>query len=286
MKISPVPSLGNTVAGVEGQGPRTESLRSIKMTTDATPGAAGPQEMSISDDNRDNTNSVVEATQPISPQFAALAKERRAIQRERQLLEQQKAEQAAKSQGSDAVPLARLKTETLKVLQEAGVSYDDLTAAILSDQGNPEMRAMQAKIDALEKGIDQKFSEQTTQSEKQVLAEMQREASRLTNTGDEYELIRETRSVPDVMRLIELTYRETGEVLEVTEALKLVEDELFNRNQKLLGLKKMQALFPQQAPAPQPRTQGMRTLTNKDTASVPTSARARALAAFYGTLKK
>lgn len=296
MKISAVPSLANSVSaqGVDPQATRIETRRALKMSTNATPlSSISPpdaQELSISDtsSNKD-TEPTAEVIQPISPQYAALAKQKRALQvKERELLEREKAI-LAKSQGSDAIEIARLKSEPLRVLQEAGVTYDQLTEAILANQGNPEVNALKAEITALKEGIDKKFVDRETQAEQQVLAERRREADSLIRQGDDYELVRETGSVPDVMRLIESVYRESGEVLEVNEALKLVEDELFARNQKLAGLKKMQSLFnkpvePQVAQT-QPR-QGMRTLTNKDTASVPMDRKARALAAALGTLKR
>jgi hypothetical protein len=266
------------------------------MATNATPESYLPtgnpqeavQEMPISDNNETKTEGVEEVTQPLSPQLAAVARQRRALQvKERELKERERALEA-KSQGSDQITTARLKSDPLGVLQEAGVTYDQLTEAILAGQNNPEMRALKAELDALKSGIDTKFSERERQAEEQVKLEMAREASQIVAQGDEFELVRATESVPDVIRLIESVYRESGELLNVNEALKLVEDELFARNQKLLGLKKMQGLFAKQQAETQPqlRPQGMRTLTNKDTASVPMSAKQRALAAFYGTLKK
>lgn len=286
MIISPVTSQANSVQ--EAPQSRVEALRSIKMHTNATTSHMEPQsaaELPISDINEPNLT--VEATQPISPQFAALAKQRRALQlKEREILDREKAF-LAQSQGSDRIETSRLKSDPLSVLLENGVTYDQLTEAILSSQGNSEIRSLETKLAELERGIEKKFSDRETQSEQAVLAEMKREASQMISQGDEFELVRETRSLPDVMRLIEMTYKESGEVLEVAEALNLVEEELFRRNQKIANLKKMQSLFqrPEPAPLPQQRV-GMRTLTNKDTASVPQSAKARALAAFYGTLKK
>lgn len=286
MKISPMPSLGTQVATDGAQGPAVNTMRALKMATNATPGPSFPQDLPVSDDNEDKSKAVVEATQPISPQSAALAKHRRALQvKERELADREKAI-LEKSQGSDSIALARLKSEPLNVLLEAGVTYDQLTEAILASQGNSEISALKAEINALKEGVDKRFVDSETQAEKQVLAEMQKEATQLVAQGDEFELVRETRSVPEVMRLIEMTYRETKEVLEVGEALKLVEEELFRRNQGLVKLKKMQGLFQPPAPQPQPRAQGMRTLTNKDTASVPADRKQRALSAFYGTLKK
>lgn len=283
MKISPVSQSITPAAPSEAQ-----NIRALKMNTLATPGPAGPEGdgLSISDGNEPNTNPTVEATEPISPKYAELARQRRALQvREREIQQKEKALEL-KSQGSDQIPLARLKTEPLSVLMEAGVTYEQLTEAILANQGNSEVNELKAKLAALEEGVEKKFVDREAQAEKHALSEMKREAEKIIFSNDDYELVRETKSVPDVLKLIERTYKETGEVLDVAEALKLVEDELFSRNQKIAGLKKMQGLFNPQPAPPQPRPQGMRTLTNKDTASVPMSAKQRALAAFYGTLKK
>lgn len=290
MKISAVPSLGNSVAGVEGQGSKVETLRALKMSTNATPGPAGPQaaqELLISDDNRNNEDPKVveEVTQPLSAQAAAFARQRRALQvKERELADREKA-LSSQSQGSDRIDIARLKSEPLNVLLEAGVTYDQLTEAILANQGNSEVNALKTKISELEQGIEKKFSDRETQAEQQVLAEMKRDATKLAAEGETFEMVRETGSIPDVMQLIERTYRETGEVLDVREACQLVEEELVNRYSKLANLKKLQAKLASSVQQ-SPQRQGMRTLTNRDTASVPMSAKARAIAAFHGTLKK
>lgn len=282
MKISAVPSLTQASAA------QASKSQAIKMSVDQTPGPAGPQdvqELSIPDTNE--TKEAPEPTEPISPQFAALARQRRALQvKERELAEKEKAFEQ-RTQGSDSIPKSRIQKEPLSVLLEAGVTYDQLADAITAQQSDPKVSELEAKIQALEQGLEKKFTDKEQQAEQAALSEMKKEAERLIAANDEFELVRETGSVPDVMKLIERTYRETGEVLDVAEALKLIEDELFKRNQKIIGLKKIQALY-QKPPevAPHQRSQGMRTLTNKDTASVPMSAKQRALAAFYGTLKK
>lgn len=289
MIIAPVSAPANTVATENNQGSRVDAVRAMRMTTQATPLRGEPpvaQDSHILADNEEESSAVVEETQPISPQLAALARQRRSLQvKERELLDREKALEA-KSQGSDSIPRARLKSETLKVLQEAGVTYDDLTAAILAGQGNPEMDALRAELNALKEGVDKRFTDEKTQERQAVVAEMRSEATELANQGDDFEMVREFGSVPDVIRLIETVYDQEGKLLSVKEAMQLVEDELFGRNQKLLQLKKMQGLVNPQAPAAPQARQGMRTLSNKHTASVPSSAKERALAAFYGTLKK
>lgn len=298
MKISPVPSPANSVAAPTPQGSMVQKIRSLKMATNATPASSGPpvqeevsepgvEKLPISANN-ETTEAKTEATEPLSPQFAELARRRRALQvKERELTDREKA-LASKSQGSDAVDLARLKSEPLSVLLENGVTYDQLTEAILAGQGNSEINALKQEIIALKEGVDKKFVDRETQAEQQVLAEMRKEATLLTSSDDTFEMVRETRSIPDVMKLIERTYRETGEVLDVKQACQMVEDYLFEEAHKLASLKKVQnRLTPAEPPAPQVQQRtGMRTLMNKDTASVPLSAKQRALAAFYGNLKK
>lgn len=284
MKIAPIAAPVAT--------PTAPSIRSLKMNTNATPGlvpSPPAEELSIPDNN-DSAEATVEATQPLSPQIAALAKQRRALQvKERELADREKALASQPATQADAVPIARLKEAPLSVLLEAGVTYDQLTQAILEDQGGSgaEFQALKAEIEALKKGVDEKFSEKTTQEEQQVLAQMRKEATKLVAEGDTFELVRETGSIPQVMTLIERTYRETGEVLDVTEALQLVEDELIAESLKLAALKKVQGrLQPEPPQAPQPQQRQMRTLTNRDTAVQPMSRKERALLAFTGQLKK
>ncbi len=286
MKISPVPSSVVPVVDPSGMPTpsRVESIRTIRMKTGT---GSGLEEQPGAELEQGPQNSSVDAaTQPLSPQLALLAKQKRALQmKEREIADREKALKTGS--GTPTIELARLKSEPLRVLLENGVTYEQLHDAIMAGQGEgtSELQALQAKLDALEKGIDQRFTDSATQQEKAVLAEMEKEAKQLVS-GEDFEMVREMRAVPSVMQLIERTYRESGEVLEVSEALKLVEDELFKDAQRIAGFKKIQAQFQPQQSQPQQRQYGMRTLTNRDTASVPLSAKQRALAAFNGTLKR
>ena len=299
MKISALPPSGmaqaNAPAAAAADVRQPLQAPGIRMNVNRTPGYVPGQPMppppdasklSISPLSETSAAAAVEDTQPISPQMAALAKQRRALQAERQAFEREKAERAAASQ-SATVPIDRLKSDPLSVLMESGVTYEQLTEAILKSpqRVSPELHALKQEIDALKEGVDKRFTETASQQEQQVLAEMRREADQLA-ADDAFELVRATKSVPHVMQLIERTYRETGEVLDVKEAMSLVESELEKDILQRASLKKVQAKLGQFAPQSQPQqVRGMRTLTNRDTASVPLSAKARALAAFHGQLK-
>ena len=258
--------------------PTMHPTLSMKMNTQATP---LPNEYAPV--NIEETVNTAQASKPIDPQLAMIAKQRRALQiKEKQILDREKAF-ASRPPNEGLIDVNRLKTDPLNVLLENGVTYDQLTKAIMGNQQNSEVLALKQKIESLEKGIDQKFSDKDAAAERQVLAEMRREADQLKRS-DDFELVRETRSVPLVMKLIERTYREHGEVLDVREAMSLMESELLKDQQRLARSKKLQGMYPQNLQTQQ--RQGMRTLTNKDTASVPMGAKARAMAAFYGNLKR
>lgn len=231
-----------------------------------------------------------EVTKPIAPQFVALAKEKRAAQVRTAALDAREkalAEREANTANPDLI--ARLKAQPLSVLQEHGVTYDQLTEAILngSDAINPEIQALKAELKALKEGVDKTLGDRDTQAEQAALGEMRREAEKLARDGDAFEMVRETKSLPQVMDLIHRTYKETGEVLDVSEAMQLVEDELITESLKLATLKKVQGKLAPPPPAPlQPQQRQMRTLTARDTAAPTMSAKARAIAAFNGTLKR
>lgn len=292
MKISPVPSNIVSTVDVSGapQPSRVDSMRTIRMTTNANPIPNDFQMLQAGQQNDPSnleTAATIEATKPLSPQLALLAKQRRALQQERREIDRQRREILSQQKsGHSAIDVSRLKSDPMSVLLENGVTYDQLTQAIINGQGNSEVNALKAEIDSLRKGVDQKFLDQNTQAEQQVLTEMGRDIDRLTYSGDEYEFVRATRSKPKVLDLIKRTYRATGEVLDVPEALRLVETELYKDANRLTKLKKMQGFLSPPPQQMQRQSTGMRTLTNRDTAQVPLSARARALAAFYGQLKK
>ncbi len=231
----------------------------------------------------------VEATQPLSPQFAALAKQKRAFQLEKAEFEKQKAELTGKPSGIDPEEFkARLHSDPLGVLQEHGVTYDQLTEAILSDknQDNPKLLALEAKLAALEKGVQETFQTNEQKQEEAALSEMLVEAEDLAKEGADFEMIRSEDAYEDVLRLIHTTYKDTGRVLDVREAMTRIENQLFAKAEKLASIEKVRnRIAPPSTPA-QPAQRGMRTLTARDTAAPTMDRRARAIAAMTGTLKR
>lgn len=301
MQISPKVSANSAVNTMNQDGSTGIRKTVIKMNTNANTGQLTPEEeeaiglrpaekLTIDDPNKSTTEASEDA-KPLSPQLAELARRRRALQvQERALADREKALAEKTSSQGETITLAQLKSNPLGTLLDSGVTYDQLSEAILANQNGqtPQIVSLQNEIKSLKEGLDKTLSDRTSQEEKAALSEMKRQATSLIAQGDTYALVRETNSVPTVMKLIETHYRRTGDVIPVEEALQFVESEKQKEAVKIAALDKVQSELRPAQPALQPQQQRqMRTLSNKDTATtVPLSKRARAMAAFYGTLKK
>jgi len=234
----------------------------------------------------------VEATQPLSPQLAAIAKARRALQLERAEFEKTKtAFEAGKPKEGSFVDIERLKSQPLSVLRELGALTPDFynQAAELVMQGDssisPEFHQMKQRIQELETQLDKKLNERDQQARSQAEAAIEREAKGLAASGEEFELIRETQSIPQVMALITRTYDETGELMDTAEAMRLVEEDILEQQKKLLGTKKLGAQPQEQTPNV-PAQRQLRTLTSQGGAMANLSPKQRAILAFQGQLKR
>lgn len=290
------PPAENSGRWSDNSDPQVDRLKRFKMRTNVSP----DRPLENSDDIPDNSDPsltaetqsampdpsvetpvVTEETKPLGTQFAALAKQRRVLQQEKDVLARERAE--FESQRKDAGGedwKAQLKLDPLRRLEEAGVSYDELTNAILNGQSNPEIALLKAEIKALREGVDKNFSERDTQAEQQVVAEIKREAATLVATGDDFKYTRAMRKSADAARLVHENWKKTGEVMDTLEALTLIEAECKKDyealSSQLTPAEKIQQQ--QQAQVPQ---QGMKTLTNRDGARPPAlDKRSRALNAW------
>lgn len=282
-----------------------------------------PEEMSavnpIADEKATET---VEVTKPkeepkqedpaLSRQFAQLARQEKALRAKQaqqdQAVRAREAELKAREDALNAkdqqyksgyISKDTLKKNPLLALQEAGISYDDVTNQILN-QGTTDPRVeatinqLMAKIESLEnanKSRDQwQQDEQKNQYEtakKQLLVDTRS----LVQNDPDFETIKATGSYNDVVDLIEQVYKKDGILLTVEEAAKEVEDYLVDEAIKITNINKIKSRLAsaqapktqstEQKPQPVQQTQ-MKTLTNASSASRPLTARERALAAFKG----
>lgn len=269
----------------------------------------------------DTTESKVDSDQ-VSKYYADLAKREKALrakqvkqQQDLQAREQQLAEKERQISEKERqyqqgyISKDELKAETLRVLAEAGVSYDDLTADILNvSKPDPQLMAQlnkqQAQIEELMRKLEESNSSYKSQQEQGYQAAIKQittDVTRLVESDPEFETIKATGSVQDVVELIEKTYHEDGYVMSNEEACKEIEEYLIEEAMKLTQIGKIsKRLTP---PGTTTRVDGnvqsstksanednktqaattMKTLTNANSTSPKKmSARERAIMAFKG----
>lgn len=254
----------------------------------------------------------------LSRQFAQLARQERAlrakVQQQQQAIKAKEAELAAKeaaiatkeqqySQGY--ISKDQLKADTLRILADNGVSYDELTQQILNQApSNPRMDShiarLEAKIAELEKANEQSkqsYTEQQQQQYQAAVKQIKMDAASLVKNDPNFETIKATGSVDDVVELITATYEKDGVLLSVEEAAKEVEDYLVDEAMKVTRIGKIKRRLEESArPAAQTSLQktaqstqktqpAMKTLTNTVASTRQLSARDRAVLAFKGELK-
>ncbi len=260
----------------------------ITMKTDATPGEREQVVESASVDTAVEIAPVVADTKPIDPQLAEIAKARRALQvKERELAEREKAITSAPAESQESL-IEKLKADPMGVLQEAGVTYDQLTEAILSGQSglNPEIQSIQKEMKSLKEDFQKTLSDRDQQQEQQVLKEIRNTVDALAASGDEFEMIRVRQAQQDVVSLIHQVFKTEGKVLTEREAARLVEEELIKEGLELASTNKLKAKLNPAQPEQQQRQPQMKTLTSRGNASVQMSRKERAMAAFHGNNKK
>lgn len=276
---------------------RLQSVRKITMRTNVSPDRYDQQiepqaEVETPDstiaDMEGQTNAAVESTQPLSPQLAALARQRRALQVKEREITEREAKLATPPEG-EYVSKADILSNPLKIF-DLGLTYDQLTEAILQSQSgvNPELKSLKEELKRVKEDVDKTLSERDSRQEESVLTIRLEEAERLAKEGDDFEMIRTEDAYDKVLNKIYTTYKKTGREPDLKTVMQDVENQLLEKNLKLARLNKIKSQMASELAPPLPQSQGkqMRTLTSRDGSAIPMDRKARAIAAMNGTLRK
>lgn len=251
-----------------------------------------------------------------SKQLAALVRREKALRAKAQQQEQawkaKEAELAAKEQElrqkeasfdqTKYISKDRFKQNPLEVMAETGLSYDELVQQVLNQQPlDPRVNAQISKLEAEIKRLQEanennQKSQQKAQDDayQAAVKQIRTEVTKLTSSDPNYETIKATNSINDVVELIERTFREEGVMMTVEEAAQEVENYLIEEAEKLFKINKIKSKFQsastpvkteQKQPAQPQQQQPMKTLTNATASTRTLSARERAILAFKGESK-
>lgn len=295
----------------------------------ANPNQVSPEELSAIQPSQERVEEPAPAPEKIEPvqeekkdpalsrQFAQLARQERAlrakVQQEMQAIKQQKAELSAQQ---DAIKVKeaqysqgyiskdQLKQDTLRILTESGVTYDELTQQLLNQQSiNPQMESyikrLESQIQDLKKGQDEQKQQQSQAQQEQRQAAVRQitvDATDLIKSNPiAYEAINKIgpRGIKETVRLITETYDKEGRVMSVEEAADEVENYLVEENYNMASsISKIKKRIEESAQSrsdakTQPNTQQtqMKTLTNAASSTRKMTAKERAVLAFKGELK-
>lgn len=213
---------------------------------------------------------VTEAEQKFAARFAALSrKEKQLRAREAQLTaKMQEIEARSKSWDTEKTELEkfkalpeRLKKETLKVLEEQGIKFEDLAQMILND-GKPtqemilseQEKKLNAKFEELERKIAEKEKKEQEDRVNAAVESFKAQLTDFVNTTADYELIRANDYVGEVFDVIEMHHEKTGEILSNKEACDIVEEYLLEEAKKLVDREKVKKLLQPQTPKPAEKT--------------------------------
>lgn len=253
--------------------------------------AAPTQELSQIDNNVGGTETQTgEATsQPLSPQFVALAKQERAIRKARQELKAQ--QDAWNAKQASFVSTDELKNDPLGTLSKLGLTYDQLTDLQLSQTNPDPTTPLLKKIEELEArlaGVDEQFTKRDEQAYNAAVNQIRNDAKLLVDSDPTFETIRATGETEAVVELIRKVFDAEGTILSVEEAARLVEDKLLERKLEevklLTKLSKIKSKLGVPAETPEEvntaQQEQQPTLSNANSVARPLTARERAIMAF------
>lgn len=219
-----------------------------------------------------------------SERFAALSRKEKAIVKQQQQLIQQKAQ--IDQQAARIAEFESLKGDPIKALAALGITYDQLTNYILNGQkATPDMevKAVRSEVEMLRAERAAEKKEAIEREEKARQAELEETGKEFVNDINTfveenksiYELVSMHAGQPIIKATIEQHFKNTGKVLGIDEAAKLVEEYLEEQIKKSLESSKFKAKQEPKDGQGQPsKEMGLKqttsTLNNGMTSSAPT----------------
>ncbi len=247
----------------------------------------------------------LETQEALSPRFAALARQQKAFREQQKAFQAQKqlfeTERQARQEEIEQAKSwkTKLTQDPLSAITEAGITYEQLTNAILNQPSSQDLQYQKLfqEVQSLRQSQEQsstRFEDLQKQQYEDAKKQIRNDVSMLVDGNEVFETIKAMNAQEAVVELIEETYKEENRLMTIDEAAQAVEDYLVEEAMKLASLKKIQAKF---SPPPSPEVQQtqptqktqMQTLSNRMVQSTTKSLNAkekreRAILAFQGKL--
>ena len=204
-----------------------------------------------------------QARELASPQLSILAKREKALQKQREEIQKSKLDIDSKYEEINKFKSLKeqAKNNPLKFLEEAGLTYEELTNFILNGNkptAEMETSSIKSEMQKLRDEIAQREQERENSAKAMDEKRAQEAISNfkenitgfLTGKPDDFELCNNyPESVDLIYDVIEAHFAQTEKVMSMEEAAKLVEDHFESEAMKVTSFKKIQSkLAPKPAP--------------------------------------
>lgn len=220
-----------------------------------------------------------------SRQFAAIAKKERALRKRESAVKQMEARIAEleSSQGQFGEIQRLAKENPAALLSQLGISYDELTQQVINE-GNPteeqqlrlQNEKLQARLEKIESAYDEQRKDAETKRLDRARATLVDNIKNFVDNDEQYALVKHRGAYDLVAEVMQQHYIKTKEIMEYSDAARIVEDHYEQEAEHYFGAQKLQERWKAKlAPAEQEASQeaaapanngGPKTLSNKNSA--------------------
>jgi len=261
-----------------------EVSETVEENTEATKETTETEEIKVVEPEVEATETVepdpeaeavVEEPDQFGQKFDVLKRREKAIRAKEQTIKDSQADYQEWK-----VAQEQAKTDPLGFLDKAGISYDDITNALLS--GGEQQAAkgstqdLEARIAKFEKAEIQRQEETTKTKQFKEAEEYMGSFNKFVDESEKFDLIKATSSQQLVIDTIVEHYNSTQEELEWGTACDIVEDHLWEtevtKMEKVLAIDKMKeklGINKTESPAEVVKKPKTKTLSNSNTAAAP-----------------
>jgi len=238
-----------------------------------------------------------------SRQFAAIAKKERALRQRESSVKQMEARIAEleSSQGQFGEIQRLAKENPAALLSQLGISYDELTQQVINE-GNPteeqqlrlQNEKLQERLEKIEKAYEAQQKDAETKRLDRARATLVDNIKNFVDNDEQYALVKHRGAYDLVAEVMQQHYIKTKEIMQYSDAAKIVEDHYEQEAEHYFGVKKLQDRWksklsdtkeeaPQEEAAPA-NNGGPKTLSNKNSAQ--TTERSTGLLSRAESLKR
>lgn len=268
----------------------SDAVKMLQAAMDGEPPQVNAEQQEQQEEPKQEEPKQSEQEERFAAKFAALSRKEKAVRQREAQLQQQMQELEAKIKAMEqqqnevqsykSLP-ERLKKEPFKVLQEQGLSFEQLAEMVLND-GKPTQdmilseyeKKVMSKVQELEQKLAEKEAKEQEERYQAAIEQFQGQLTDFINETPEYELIKANDAADLVFQVIEEHHNETGEILSNKEACDAVEEYLLDEAKKLVDREKVKKLLQPQTPNKPAAPQGKSspTLSNAAAAQATKSA--------------